>query len=342
MYGSGSKKNVSDSSAERRGGVDLVDRPGEDRVPEGFAARLDQQSAGLAAGALAHDHHPVQGGIVALGVEPPAHLAERSPDRQRRRRQRIAGRIEHDPELVGGAERRIAAERVEHRDPDLGARPEPVDEHDRDLAGLVRVQGVDARPLVVELGIEHAQVFVVPDRALSQPDRHRGGQVGGHREDSPVQVDLVGAGRVEEHHLDGPVAQLAADPRGRITAVAANVALRGPNGSHSAISESSKLRCTINGTPSPPRRPFGLRPVTIRSSAGTSDVNPIDVHSGTSEAVTIPAAASRSGHPPRPGADVVRASRRQRSTARLCTARAAHQVASRPSLLPMFDRQNAA
>ena len=41
-----------------------------------------------------------------------------------------------------------------------------MDEDDRHLAGLVRVNRVDARPFVVELGIEDAQVFVVPDRPL--------------------------------------------------------------------------------------------------------------------------------------------------------------------------------
>ena len=89
--------------------------------------------------------------------------------------------------------------------------------------------------------------------------------------------------------------QLAADPRGRITAVAANVALAGPNGFQATASESSRPRCTISGTPRPSRCPLGFRPVTIRSSAGSSDVESHRRPLGHVAAGTIPAAGQPIG-----------------------------------------------
>ena len=199
---------------------------------------------------------------------------------------------------------RIAAECIEHRHPGPGAGPDPCDEDDRHLAGLVRVEGVDTRPFVVELGIEHAQVFVVPDRALRQAAGQRGGQVRGHGVTRPpcsMPSMRVGSRNTRS---TGVIAQLAADPRGRTRAVAANVARWGPNGLQSASSAS----CRGSGGRSGGRRgrrgdPWPI-PVTIRSSVGSIVSNPSAVHSGTVAGLTtemIPAAASRSGQPLRPG-----------------------------------------
>ena len=132
---------------------DLVDGTCADRLPEPRSAALDHHLGQDAAKAVAHDDHPVEGRVRAIGIEDSTRPPQGLPQHVGRVGDRVPARVAKGPELKPCPECRVGLEVLDHPVPIPRAAPETMDQDDRDLAPLIRPARLEPacvmpRPLV--------------------------------------------------------------------------------------------------------------------------------------------------------------------------------------------------
>ena len=138
------RSRSSGSPASSSNGRSLTSRHSRD------PAVLDHHLRQQPAHAVPYHDRPVERRVGPVGVEPPPRLVEVAAQQPGRIQDRVARRVAEGPELVAVAEVRVGLQGLDHRGPRPRARPQAVDEDDRDPAPPVGPEEGQPRRLVAE------------------------------------------------------------------------------------------------------------------------------------------------------------------------------------------------
>ena len=173
-----------------------IERLGAVQSPEGVAALADHQLRQESPHAVADQNHPVAGRIRMVRVDRGAGLGERPAELGGREHEWVPRRVHVAPELVSGPQRGVAAELVDHLAPGHRTRAEAVDQHDRDLPPLVRLEHVQARLADQPLRREEREPLVGREPAAGEVVGRRRGQVGRDRHQPGAGLNVRGPERI--------------------------------------------------------------------------------------------------------------------------------------------------
>ena len=119
------------------------------------------------------EHHSAECRVLALRIHPRHRGGDRLAQAERGQRDRIAGVVLEEPELIAAADLGIALQPVVHLGPPHEARSRAVHEDDRDEPRPIRRRGHERRPLGQRTGqpAEEAQRLELEDRHARERER---------------------------------------------------------------------------------------------------------------------------------------------------------------------------